>query len=85
MNLRAAINTPIQVLHFMFLLFSFSVLGGDADAPNLPQGGAADVVAAAMIKLNNHKRFREIGWVMILQVHDEANPTLFLMPEPTTS
>jgi DNA polymerase-1 len=42
-------------------------------AINTPiQGGAADVVMAAMCKLHTHKRFREIGWFMTLQVHDEV-------------
>jgi DNA polymerase I len=41
-------------------------------AINTPiQGGAADVVMKAMILLHQHERFREIGWKMLLQVHDE--------------
>lgn len=35
------------------------------------QGSAADVVMLAMLKLEKHSRLREIGWFMILQVHDE--------------
>lgn len=35
------------------------------------QGGAADVVMAAMIKLWENPRFKELGWKMLLQVHDE--------------
>lgn len=35
------------------------------------QGSAADVVMLAMLKLERHERFRELGWQMILQVHDE--------------
>eukprot|EP00512_Aurantiochytrium_limacinum_P014208 CAMPEP_0171572902 /NCGR_PEP_ID=MMETSP0961-20121227/4432_1 /TAXON_ID=87120 /ORGANISM="Aurantiochytrium limacinum, Strain ATCCMYA-1381" /LENGTH=944 /DNA_ID=CAMNT_0012127903 /DNA_START=1 /DNA_END=2831 /DNA_ORIENTATION=- len=35
------------------------------------QGSAADIVMSAMIKLHMHERFREIGWQMVLQVHDE--------------
>lgn len=41
-------------------------------AINTPiQGGAADVVIAAMIKLYLNKRLREIGYKIILQIHDE--------------
>ncbi len=41
-------------------------------AINTPiQGGAADVVMAAMLKLHSNERFRELGWRIILQVHDE--------------
>jgi DNA polymerase-1 len=35
------------------------------------QGGAADVVMMAMLKLHADPRFRELGWSMQLQVHDE--------------
>lgn len=41
-------------------------------AINTPiQGGAADIVMAAMLKLGGSARFRQLGWRMILQVHDE--------------
>ncbi len=36
------------------------------------QGGAADVVVAAMDKLFQNKRLKEIGYKIILQVHDEV-------------
>lgn len=41
-------------------------------AINTPvQGTAADVVMFAMIKVRNNPRLRELGWKMVLQVHDE--------------
>lgn len=42
-------------------------------AINTPvQGGAADIVMAAMLKIENSPRLMEIGWHMLLQVHDEV-------------
>jgi DNA polymerase I-like protein with 3'-5' exonuclease and polymerase domains len=35
------------------------------------QGGAADVVMKAMLVLHAHERFRQLGWRIVLQVHDE--------------
>lgn len=35
------------------------------------QGGAADVVMKAMLLLHEHERFKELGWKILLQVHDE--------------
>lgn len=44
----------------------------DRAAINTPlQGGAADVVCSAMIKLRNCKRLRDLGWRQVLQIHDE--------------
>jgi len=41
-------------------------------AINTPvQGSAADIVMAAMNRVHANKRLLEIGWKMILQVHDE--------------
>uniref|UniRef100_A0A7S2RII9 DNA-directed DNA polymerase family A palm domain-containing protein n=1 Tax=Mucochytrium quahogii TaxID=96639 RepID=A0A7S2RII9_9STRA len=41
-------------------------------AINTPiQGSAADIVMGAMIKISNNKELKELGWKMILQVHDE--------------
>lgn len=66
---RAAINTPIQ---------------GTGYAPppppppppspptEPPPGGAADVVMMAMLKLHAHARLRELGWRLLLQIHDEV-------------
>jgi DNA polymerase-1 len=36
------------------------------------QGGAADVAMMAMIKINQDPRLRELGWILLLQVHDEV-------------
>ena len=41
-------------------------------AINTPiQGGAADVVMMAMLKVHRNERLRKIGWRMLLQIHDE--------------
>jgi len=41
-------------------------------AINTPlQGGAADIVVAAMVKLHSHPRLKELGFKQILQIHDE--------------
>jgi len=41
-------------------------------AINTPvQGTAADVVMFAMLKVDAHPRLRELGWRLVLQVHDE--------------
>lgn len=45
-------------------------------AINTPiQGSAADVVAAAMVRIHQDPIFRELGWRMLLQVHDEVLPS----------
>ena len=42
-------------------------------AINTPvQGSAADVVAAAMVRIHEDPKLRELGWRMLLQVHDEV-------------
>jgi len=42
-------------------------------AINTPiQGSAADVVIAAMVKIFNNKRLMQMGWKMLLQIHDEV-------------
>jgi DNA polymerase-1 len=42
-------------------------------AINTPiQGGAADVVMKAMLLLHHHPRFNELGWRILLQIHDEV-------------
>lgn len=35
------------------------------------QGGAADIVMMAMIKINDSKLLKRLGWVLLLQIHDE--------------
>lgn len=41
-------------------------------AINTPlQGGASDVVVCAMLKLAESKRLAELGWIQVLQIHDE--------------
>jgi DNA polymerase-1 len=41
-------------------------------AINTPiQGGAADIVIAAMTKVYSNKRLKELGWKILLQIHDE--------------
>lgn len=45
-------------------------------AINTPiQGSAADVVAAAMVRVHQDPRLRTLGWRMLLQVHDEVRST----------
>ena len=42
-------------------------------AINTPiQGGAADIVIAAMVKLHRDEVLRELGYKLLLQVHDEV-------------
>jgi DNA polymerase I-like protein with 3'-5' exonuclease and polymerase domains len=42
-------------------------------AINTPiQGSAADVASACMLKIRRHPRLRELGWKLLLQVHDEV-------------
>jgi DNA polymerase I len=41
-------------------------------AINTPiQGGAADIVIAAMIKIARNARLKELGWKLLMQIHDE--------------
>lgn len=35
------------------------------------QGGAADVVMMAMIKINDSNLLKRLGWILLLQIHDE--------------
>eukprot|EP00457_Paulinella_chromatophora_P002195 gb/GEZN01002199.1/.p1 GENE.gb/GEZN01002199.1/~~gb/GEZN01002199.1/.p1 ORF type:complete len:806 (+),score=177.31 gb/GEZN01002199.1/:46-2418(+) len=49
-----------------------AVAHSERAAINTPiQGGAADVVMKAMLKLHQNERFRELGWQLVLQIHDE--------------
>ena len=42
-------------------------------AINTPiQGSAADIVTAAMIRIHADRRLKELGWKLLLQVHDEV-------------
>jgi len=36
------------------------------------QGGAADVAMVAMIKINQSQKLKDLGWILLLQVHDEV-------------
>lgn len=36
------------------------------------QGGAADVAMMAMNKINNSAKLKRLGWILLLQVHDEV-------------
>eukprot|EP00533_Pseudo-nitzschia_delicatissima_P000218 CAMPEP_0116111640 /NCGR_PEP_ID=MMETSP0327-20121206/18557_1 /TAXON_ID=44447 /ORGANISM="Pseudo-nitzschia delicatissima, Strain B596" /LENGTH=1018 /DNA_ID=CAMNT_0003604893 /DNA_START=246 /DNA_END=3300 /DNA_ORIENTATION=+ len=36
------------------------------------QGGAADVAMMAMIKINRSEKLKRLGWILLLQVHDEV-------------
>jgi len=35
------------------------------------QGGAADIAMMAMIKANKSEKLKRLGWVLLLQIHDE--------------
>ena len=39
---------------------------------NTIQGGAADIVIAAMVKLHRDPILKELGYKLILQIHDEV-------------
>lgn len=42
-------------------------------AINTPiQGSAADVATAAMLRIDSNEKLRELGWKLLLQVHDEV-------------
>ena len=42
-------------------------------AINTPiQGGAADVVVAAMVKLHRDAELKQLGFKLLLQIHDEV-------------
>lgn len=36
------------------------------------QGGAADVAMMAMIKINNSEKLKRLGWILLMQIHDEV-------------
>lgn len=36
------------------------------------QGGAADIAMMAMNKINNNEKLKELGWILMLQIHDEV-------------
>lgn len=36
------------------------------------QGGAADVAMMAMIKINRSKTLERLGWILLMQIHDEV-------------
>lgn len=51
----------------------FEIMSGLRAAINTPiQGGAADLMIGAMIKIDKTKEIKDLGWKMIHQVHDEV-------------
>ncbi len=43
-----------------------------AIAINTPvQGGAADIMIAAMIKIHDNQELRKMGWKILMQIHDQ--------------
>jgi len=45
---------------------------GDRRAINTPiQGGAADIVIASMVKIVKNQRLKDLGWKLLMQIHDE--------------
>lgn len=75
---RAAINTPVQVFHFVpfdlseywfpFAISPISTLS--IDDPHL-QGSAADVAMCAMLEITTNQQLKELGWKLLLQVTNE--------------
>jgi len=60
-------------------------MGGSAQrkAINAPvQGGAADVVIEAMLKAYHDERLKELGYTLVMQIHDEL---IFEGPEETAA
>ena len=45
---------------------------GNRRAINTPiQGGAADIVNASMVKIAQNRELKELGWKLLMQIHDE--------------
>ena len=43
----------------------------DRRAINTPiQGGAADMGIASMVKISKNQRLKELGWKLLMQIHD---------------
>ncbi|KAL9316626.1 hypothetical protein ACSQ67_017627 [Phaseolus vulgaris] len=38
----------------------------------IQQGSAADVAMCAMLQISKNKQLKELGWKLLLQVHDEV-------------
>jgi len=36
------------------------------------QGGAADIAMLAMIKINDSDLLKRLGWILLMQIHDEV-------------
>jgi DNA polymerase I len=46
---------------------------GERASINTPiQGGAADVAMMAMNKINGNETLRRLGWILLMQIHDEV-------------
>eukprot|EP00523_Entomoneis_sp_CCMP467_P000343 CAMPEP_0168747238 /NCGR_PEP_ID=MMETSP0724-20121128/15558_1 /TAXON_ID=265536 /ORGANISM="Amphiprora sp., Strain CCMP467" /LENGTH=1095 /DNA_ID=CAMNT_0008795031 /DNA_START=259 /DNA_END=3546 /DNA_ORIENTATION=- len=46
---------------------------GERASINTPiQGGAADIAMMAMNKINSSEKLKALGWIMLLQIHDEV-------------
>lgn len=61
--------------HFPNMKSASSSLKGHIEraAINTPvQGSAADVAMCAMLEISNNSRLKELGWKLLLQVHDEV-------------
>jgi len=49
------------------------ISAGERASINTPiQGGAADVAMMAMNKINRSEKLRRLGWILLLQIHDEV-------------
>jgi DNA polymerase-1 len=46
---------------------------GERASINTPiQGGAADIAMMAMNKINDSQKLKDLGWILLLQIHDEV-------------
>ncbi len=75
-ELRYYSQTLLGRYRFLHKYFKSSKVGmrsmGHRRAINTPvQGGAADIVVGAMIRLARDEELKRLGWRMLLQIHDE--------------
>ena len=69
---RAAINTPIQVCICIVHARAHGHVCSSPSINTLIQGGAADIMTLAMLKIERSERLHELGYRLLLQIHDEV-------------
>lgn len=81
---RQCVHTLLgRARHFPNMKSASSSLKGHIEraAINTPvQGSAADVAMCAMLEISNNSRLKDLGWKLLLQVHDEV-----ILEGPTAS